>query len=105
KVRGLFSPSETSYINPAISWLAGRAPVVLVFENIGTFRRSLALIAARSLLGCALLLRPSILWAQHHGGHGGASGIPGATNRPTGVDEKDDLKDFHHALAVQATTQ
>ena len=32
-------------------------------------------------------------------------GIPGATNRPTGVDEKDDLKDFHHALAVQATTQ
>jgi hypothetical protein len=63
------------------------------------------LIAARSLLGCALLLRPSILWAQHHGGHGGASGIPGATNRPTGVDEKDDLKDFHHALAVQATTQ
>ena len=33
------------------------------------------------------------------------SGIPGGSNRPTGVDEKDTLKDFHRALAVQATTE
>lgn len=32
-------------------------------------------------------------------------GIPGGSNRPTGVDEKDTLKDFHRALAVQATTE
>ncbi|HTT18178.1 MAG TPA: hypothetical protein VMG82_04495 [Candidatus Sulfotelmatobacter sp.] len=44
--------------------------------------------------------------AQHHGGHGmGGNGIPGGSNRPTGVDEKDTLKDFHRALAMQATTE
>lgn len=32
-------------------------------------------------------------------------GMPGGSNRPTGVDEKDTLKDFHRALAVQATTE
>ncbi len=35
------------------------------------------------------------------GGGGGMSGI----SRPTGVDEKDSLKDFHQALAVQATPE
>ena len=69
------------------------------------FRRSPALVAAR-FLACALLMPPRLAIAQHHGGHGmGAGGIPGASNRPTGVQEKDDLKDFHHALAVQATSQ
>jgi hypothetical protein len=34
-------------------------------------------------------------------GGGGISGI----SRPTGVDEKDSLKDFHQALALQATSQ
>ncbi|MGO9088511.1 MAG: hypothetical protein ACLP6G_14035 [Terriglobales bacterium] len=42
--------------------------------------------------------------AQHHGGHAGGS-TPGGLGRPDGVDEKDTLKDFHHALAVQATSQ
>ena len=32
-------------------------------------------------------------------------GIPGGSNRPTGVDEKDSLKDFRRALAVQATSE
>jgi len=35
------------------------------------------------------------------GGGGGLGGI----SRPDGVDEKDALKDFHHALEVQATAQ
>jgi hypothetical protein len=36
---------------------------------------------------------------------GGPSGIPGAMNRPTGIQETDSLKDFHRAMAVQATSQ
>ncbi len=51
-----------------------------------------------------LLLYPGRALAQHHGGHG-MGGIPGASGRPDGVDEKDTLKDFHQALAVQATSQ
>jgi hypothetical protein len=48
----------------------------------------------------------SIAQGQHHGGgHGGSGGIPGGSSRPTGVDEKDSLRDFHHALAVQATSE
>ena len=69
------------------------------------FRTSNYSIAVHLLLLCASLLCPQSGIAQHHGGHGAGGGIPGAINRPTGVDEKDDLKDFHHALAVQATTQ
>ncbi len=37
------------------------------------------------------------------GGLAGGGGLSG-TGRPTGVDAKDDLRDFHAALAVQATT-
>jgi len=61
--------------------------------------------AAELLLACALLLCARDAMAQRHGGHGVGGGIPGASNRPTGVDQKDDLKDFHRALAVQATSQ
>ena len=59
------------------------------------------------LLSAFVLLLPNLSFAQHHGGgHGmGMGGIPGATGRPTGLDEKDTLKDFHQALAVQATSQ
>jgi hypothetical protein len=42
--------------------------------------------------------------AQRHGGATPAPGL-GTISRPDGVDEKDTLKDFHHALAVQATSQ
>jgi hypothetical protein len=62
--------------------------------------------AAKFLLVSVFLLLPGTAMAQHHGGHGMAGGgMPGGSNRPTGVDEKDTLKDFHRALAVQATTE
>ncbi len=61
-------------------------------------------IAARMLLWAAILACPAVASAQHHGGHAGGS-TPGGLGRPDGVDEKDTLKDFHHALAVQATSQ
>ena len=51
-----------------------------------------------------LLLTTPLASAQHHGGHGITAGSGGLT-RPDGVDEKDTLKDFHHAVAVQATSQ
>jgi hypothetical protein len=62
--------------------------------------------AAKFLLVSVSLLLPGTAMAQHHGGHGMAGGgMPGGSNRPTGVNEKDTLKDFHRALAVQATTE
>ena len=56
----------------------------------------------------ALLVAPVAGFAQHGGGGGGGHGIGGGGGlsgggRPSGVDAKDDLKDFHHAMAVQAT--
>jgi hypothetical protein len=58
------------------------------------------------LLGLALLTCPMAIAQHHGGGQGGLSGgVPGGSNRPTGIDEKDSLKDFHQALAVQATSQ
>ena len=51
-----------------------------------------------------LLLSATFALAQHHGGHGITTNASGMS-RPDGVDEKDTLKDFHHALAVQATTE
>jgi hypothetical protein len=61
-----------------------------------------------AILIIALLASPCAMFAQH-GGHGGGSSIGGGLNggggRPSGVDSKDDLKDFHAALAVQATSQ
>jgi len=60
------------------------------------------------LLGASLLLAAPLANAQHHGGGGhgmgGGGGLSGG-GRATGVEDKDDLKDFHQALAVQATTQ
>ncbi|MGA8432422.1 MAG: hypothetical protein WB729_21525 [Candidatus Sulfotelmatobacter sp.] len=56
----------------------------------------------------ALMLSSSMLFAQHGGhGAGGSAGGGGMSSigKPTGVDQKDDLKDFHEALAVQATSQ
>ena len=53
------------------------------------------------VLGAILLMRPCGMLAQHGGGHGG--GIRGGGSRAGGVQEKDDLKDFHRVLAMQAT--
>jgi len=58
----------------------------------------------RAFLATPLLLVSTLGVAQHHGGHGGM-GPAGGLSRPDGVDEKDTLKDFHQALAVQATSQ
>jgi hypothetical protein len=52
----------------------------------------------------AIFLCASLAAAQRHGG-GGPGGIPGGSSRPGGVDEKDTLQDFHHAMAVQATSE
>jgi hypothetical protein len=51
-----------------------------------------------------LLLSAVMATAQRHGGAGGTSGVPGLS-RPDGVDEKDSLQDFHHSMAVQASSE
>jgi hypothetical protein len=59
------------------------------------------------ILGLALLMFPIGAPAQRHGGGGASAGGGGLSEygRPDGVDEKDTLKDFHHAMEVQATSQ
>jgi hypothetical protein len=66
----------------------------------------------RVVLAAALLGSPCAMLAQHGspGGGGlagsaGGSGLSGPAGRASGVSEKDELKDFREALAVQATTQ
>jgi hypothetical protein len=58
------------------------------------------------ILGLALLACPLAATAQRHGGGAlaGGGGLSG-TSRPSGVDEKDSLKDFHQALALQASSE
>ena len=57
------------------------------------------------ILEFALLAYPLAATAQRHGGGiTGGSGLSG-NSRPTGVKEDDTLKDFHQAIAVQATSQ
>ena len=69
------------------------------------FRKRTSFATAELLLACFLVLCPTTMTAQRHGGRGVTGGMGGANNRPTGVDEKDPLKDFHRALAVEATSQ
>jgi hypothetical protein len=59
------------------------------------------------ILGFALLAGPVGAIAQRHGGSSSSVGQGGLNtySRPDGVDEKDSLEDFHHVLAVQATSQ
>jgi hypothetical protein len=63
------------------------------------------------VLGAVLLAFPCAMVAQHGGGRAGGGGVPGggggidSGGRPNGVSEKDDLKDFHQALALQATSE
>ena len=71
------------------------------------FRREISFFAVNILiLGSIWLTFPLQVSAQRHGGHGmpGGGGLSGIS-RPDGVDEKDDMKDFHQALALQATSQ
>jgi len=59
------------------------------------------------IVGIALLTSPRTMLAQHGGGggHGIPTGAGGGSGRPAGVSEKDDLKDFHRAMALQATAE
>jgi len=63
------------------------------------------------VLLAALLAHPCGVLAQRGGGGGhvggGTAGGGGLSNvgKATGVDDKDDLKDFHAVMAVQATSQ
>jgi hypothetical protein len=65
------------------------------------------------VIGAALLLTPSGMQAQHGGGGGGRGGGGGMAGggggaiggRPDGVSDKDELKEFHRAMEVQATPE
>jgi hypothetical protein len=72
------------------------------------FRKGISSSALSALtFGSILLAWPHAAAAQRHGGGGMASGGGGISgiSRPTGVGEKDSLKDFHQALALQASTE
>jgi hypothetical protein len=62
-------------------------------------------------LAAALAIFPCVMLAQHGGGGGhiggpsaGGTGLNGG-NHATGVNAKDDLRDFHEIMAVQATSE
>jgi hypothetical protein len=62
------------------------------------------------MMVAALLVSPCGMLAQRGsgstgGGSAGGGGLSGGGGRATGLSVKDDLKDFHLALAVQATSQ
>jgi hypothetical protein len=59
------------------------------------------------VVNAALLLLSPAAHAQRHGGGAPSTGGGGleAYSRPDGVSEKDKLKDFHDAMALQATPQ
>ena len=61
--------------------------------------------AAALIAGSLLLVYPLTANAQRHGGAGSGGGGISAITRPSGVKEEDTLKDFHQAMAVQATSQ
>jgi hypothetical protein len=70
-------------------------------------RRGISVCAINaSILGSVLLVYPISATAQRHGGGGGSAGGGGLSgiSRPDGVAEKDSLKDFHRAMAMQATS-
>jgi hypothetical protein len=76
------------------------------------FRRGSRISSLKTVvLGFALFATPCATLAQRGagGGHtgGGTAGGEGLSSvgKPSGVDTKDDLKDFHVVMAVQATSQ
>jgi len=77
-----------------------------MFHIVGSSSKLKAISLVAALLAC-----PSAMFAQRGGGGGhvgggaaGGTGLSGG-NHASGVDQKDDLKDFHEVLAVQATSQ
>ena len=68
------------------------------------FRRGISSVAAHALILGFVVACPIVSTAQHHGGASTSGGYGlGGIRRPDGVSTKDDLKDFHEAMAVQAT--
>ena len=67
--------------------------------------QSVLAISGRVIFGLILLTSAELVAAQEHGGHGISIGGGNVYGQPNGVDEKDQLKNFHQALAVQATGQ
>jgi len=67
------------------------------------FARSHLCLVAAALSAAIIVGCPESVLAQRHGGHGAGGGVPGGMSRPDGVDDKDSLKDFHLAMAVQAS--
>jgi len=64
--------------------------------------QSVLAISGRVFVGFMLL---TTVAAQAQGGHGISIGGGNVYGQPNGVNEKDQLKDFHQALLVQATSQ
>jgi hypothetical protein len=56
------------------------------------------------ILAAVVCANPVAAAAQRRGASSSGAGLS-TYSRPDGVDEKDSLKDFHHVLAVQATSQ
>ena len=58
------------------------------------------------VVGAGLWLATAFLLAQRGGGAGigGSGSVPGM-NTPAGVDQKDELRGFHRAIALQATSE
>jgi hypothetical protein len=72
----------------------------------GTSSRTFFLFLSISVL--SLIISDQTAVAQHGGGGGGMGGGSGggaSAGRPGGVSEKDDLRSFHRAIALQATSQ
>jgi hypothetical protein len=72
----------------------------------GTFNRTFSLFLSISAL--SLLTGTQSALAQQGGGGGGMGGGSGGgsgAGRPSGVSERDDLRNFHRAMALQATAQ
>ena len=67
--------------------------------------QSVLAISGRVIFGLIVLASAGLASAQEHGGHGISIGGGNVYGQPNGVDEKDTLKNFHQALAVQATSQ
>src|SRR3974390_1369950 len=67
--------------------------------------RGSAFVAPPGLILASLLLMYSVIAVAQDPARGGMRGSASGSNKPTGVVEGEELKDFHQALALQATGQ
>jgi|HubBroStandDraft_1064217.scaffolds.fasta_scaffold00002_89 hypothetical protein len=71
-------------------------------ENRSSLLTAILLVSALLACPCGMLAQRGAGGGHTGGGVAGGDGLAGV-GRPSGVDVKDDLKDFHATLAVQAT--